>query len=232
MIFTKVKDSQAKQRDPKRSPVMHAEIAHLFPVPLYVKENAADSSLTECLQNPENLPPHLMIDNWGHVSKDNYYLNQEKCRGLKSALTSYVNDMANNVLGFAGEFVITQSWISTKQPYQSHQLHTHPNSIISGVFYYDNPEDASQISFVKPNFTSSIYSLKPIRNDENNVFTADEMHINVKNNMLLLFPSYLQHTVSINESQVNRYSLAFNTMPKYQLGMQNDLTQLKMPNFE
>jgi len=50
--------------------------------------------------------------------------------------------------------------------------------------------------------------------------------------MLLLFPSYLQHTVSINESQVNRYSLAFNSMPRYQLGMMNDLTELKMPNFE
>ena len=230
MIFTKT--VQAQQRNLTRAPLQNAEVAHLFPTPLYVKENCVNLSLTACLQDPENLPPHIMIDNWGHVSKNSYYLNQDKCKDLKARLTAYVNDMANNVLGFAGEFTITQSWISTKQPYQSHQLHTHPNSIISGVFYYDNPEETSSITFVKPNFTSSIYSLKPIRNDENNIFTADEMHIKVSNNMLLLFPSYLQHTVSINESQVNRYSLAFNAMPKYQLGMMNDLTELKMPNFE
>jgi len=232
MIFEKIKSQQQKQRTLDRCSVQNAEIAYLFPVPLYVKENAVESSLTTCLQNPENLPPHIMIDNWGHVSKNSYYLNQEMCQGLKLELLKYVNDMANNVLGFAGEFAITQSWISTKQPYQSHQLHTHPNSIISGVFYYDNPEETSAITFVKPNTTTLVYSLKPIRNDENNIFTADEMHIKVKNNMLVLFPSYLQHTVSMNESQVNRYSLAFNAMPRYQLGMMNDLTELKMPNFE
>ena len=231
MIFEK-QNTQIKQRNLSRAPIMNAEIAHLFPTPLYIKENSIETSLTECLQDPENLPPHIMIDNWGHVSKNSYYLNQDKCKELKSALTKYVNDMANNVLGFAGEFAITQSWISTKQPYQSHQLHTHPNSIISGVFYYDNPEETSAITFVKPNTTTLVYSLKPIRNDENNIFTADEMHVNIKNNMLVLFPSYLQHTVSINESQVNRYSLAFNAMPRYQLGMLNDLTELKMPKFE
>ena len=36
-----------------------------------------------------------------------------------------------------------------------------------------------------------------------------------------------------NQSEVNRYSLAFNAVPKYQLGLQNDLTQLEMPgNFK
>ena len=44
--------------------------------------------------------------------------------------------------------------------------------------------------------------------------------------MLILFPSYLMHFVGANKSQVNRYSMAFNAIPKYSLGLANDLTEL------
>jgi uncharacterized protein (TIGR02466 family) len=231
-MFFEKNTPQAQQRNGERAAIQHGEIANLFPIPLYAKFDAVPDYKVECLREFINLPPHELVDNWGDVSINNYFLNQEKCQDLKNQLLLYVNDMANNVLGFAGEYAITQSWVSTKRPYQSHQLHTHPNSIISGVYYFDNVEDTSSITFVKTNTTTLTYSLKPISNGEHNMYTAEEIHINVKNNMLLLFPSYLQHRVSINETQVNRYSLAFNCMPRYQLGMQNDLTELKMPKFD
>lgn len=231
MIFEKEKSTQTLQWTNKKAPDQGAEVLQIFPTPLYIKRNAVTEQDIVCLRNQAPLPEHDMIANWGTVSKNNYTLWREECRELRSKLTDYVNDFANNVLGHGGEFAITQSWVSVKRPYESHNLHMHPNSIISGVLYFDN-EGPEGLTFVKPTPGLDVYSLKPTPNNVNNIFTHSHVHVHVDNFMLVLFPSYLQHTVNINETQVNRYSMAFNTMPRYQLGLMNDLTQLRMPNFE
>lgn len=208
-----------------------AEVLQIFPIPLYIKKDAVTQNDILCLRDQEPLPEHDLVANWGTVSKNNYTLWRPECKDLKDKLCLYVNDFANNILGHAGDFSITQSWVSVKRPYEMHQLHMHPNSIISGVLYYDN-QGPEGLTFIKPTAGLDVYSLKPTPNNMNNVFTHSHVKVNVENYMLVLFPSYLQHTVDMNTSQVNRYSMAFNCMPTYQLGLMNDLTQLQMPNFE
>jgi hypothetical protein len=44
--------------------------------------------------------------------------------------------------------------------------------------------------------------------------------------MVCLFPSWLAHKVQGNESKTNRYSIAFNAVPKYALGAEKELTEL------
>ena len=45
---------------------------------------------------------------------------------------------------------------------------------------------------------------------------------------LVLFPSFLPHSVSLNESSKVRKSLAFNSVTSYGIGSEAELTELKL----
>lgn len=213
--------------------VGNAEVVGLFPIPVYIQQNAVEENDIKNLRDVELLPEHDFTANYGFQSASSYILNLPEYSALREKIKYYVNDFANNALGLAGEYEFTQSWVSIKKPYQMHHPHVHPNSIISGVLYFDNVADAESIVFHK-NIDATDYVMRPaLDKTKDTIYKHSEAMIQIKNYMLVLFPSYLKHGVMTNQSDVNRYSLAFNAVPKYQLGLQNDLTQLEMPgNFK
>ena len=210
-----------------------AEVVGLFPIPVYIQQNAVNEEDVNSLRNAELLPEHDFTANFGLQSVNSKILDLPENNSLREKIKYYVNDFANNVLMLAGEYELTQSWVSIKKPYQMHYPHVHPNSIISGVLYYDNIENPESIVFHK-NIDATDYVMRPAQDKmRDSIYMHTEATVRVDNYMLLLFPSYLKHGVMTNQSDVNRYSLAFNAVPKYQLGLQNDLTQLEMPgNFK
>ena len=210
-----------------------AEIINLFPIPVYVQQNSVEENDIKNLRDVELLPEHDFTANYGFQSTSSYILNLSENSILREKIKYYINDFANNALGLAGEYEITQSWVSVKKPYQMHHAHVHPNSIISGVLYFDNVTSAENIIFHK-NIDATDYIMRPVLDrTKDTIYQHSEIMVKVNNYMLVLFPSYLKHGVMTNQSEVNRYSLAFNAVPKYQLGLQNDLTQLEMPgNFK
>lgn len=223
------KTNQWKQLSAESVKVGNAEIINLFPIPLYVQHKSVTEEDVKTLKEVTLLPEHDFTANYGAQSENSYILDLPEHQQLRDKILYFVNDFANNVLCFAGEFDITQSWVSIKKPYQMHVPHVHPNSIISGVLYFDNLPGAEGIVFHK-NIDPSDYIMRPaLSSYANTIFKHTETTLTVENHMLVMFPSYLKHGVMLNQSEVNRYSLAFNVMPKYQLGLQKDLTQLVMP---
>ena len=224
---------QYKQLSSDAVEIGKAEILNLFPIPVYVQKNAVEEDDIKNLRDVELLPEHDFTANYGFQSSSSYILDFPTNSKLREKIKYYINDFANNALSFAGEYEITQSWVSIKKPYQMHHPHIHPNSIISGVLYFDNVGSCEGIIFHK-NVDATDFVMRPVLNKlKDSVYQHTEAMIQVENYMLLLFPSYLKHGVMTNQSEVNRYSLAFNAVPKYQLGLQNDLTQLEMPgNFK
>ena len=210
-----------------------ADVVGLFPIPVYIQQNAVTEEDVKSLRDVDLLPEHDFTANFGLQSTNSKILDLPENAKLREKIKYYVNDFANNVLMLAGEYELTQSWVSIKKPYQMHYPHVHANSIVSGVLYYDNIENAESIVFHK-NIDATDYVMRPAADKmRDSIYKHTEATIGLDNYMLLLFPSYLKHGVMTNQSEVNRYSLAFNAVPKYQLGLQNDLTQLEMPgNFK
>ena len=99
-------------------------------------------------------------------------------------------------------------WINENSKYSYNQVHNHPNSHFSGVFYIDVPNDSGDIFFLRPDFSSTMYDLS-------NFLYASPMNIEqkkIKNctNEFLLFPSTLMHGVHINKTDNPRITLSFN----------------------
>ena len=111
------------------------------------------------------------------------------------------------------------------KPGGSIQLHWHANSIISGAFY-PTVEKTDKICFHDPNNrrTQWMVSIEP---NEDNPFNTQAWGISVENNMLVLFPSWLVHSVEPNEkATTDRISISFNTFVKGTLGIPRSFNEL------
>ena len=112
------------------------------------------------------------------------------------------------------EIEITSMWSNHLKPGQSHPPHTHSNNILSGVFYVE-AEQTSGIIFTDPRPQAGVIQPDVTKQFVDN---ASVIKYDSATNRMILFPSWLQHYVPINETKSNRISIAFNIMLKGKVG--------------
>jgi uncharacterized protein (TIGR02466 family) len=160
-------------------------------------------------------------------SKNTDVLSHKSFKKLFSFINTSLTDYFQGIYNPKDKGVsayITQSWINYAAYDESHHLHMHSNSFISGVFYIQANKEYDKIYFAKSD--NRMIKMQP---DEYNPFNADEWWIPVETGLLLLFPSSLYHYVDKNKSSETRISLAFNTFLKGHLGQcDNTLSSLKL----
>lgn len=123
------------------------------------------------------------------------------------------------------DFYITQSWANYTQGGGYHHLHRHNNSIVSGVVYFDAGRNYDAIQFYNPKETDFV-----IDTDEQIPFNNAGYRIPVGKGDLVLFPSWLWHSVEQlpSDRQGARISVAFNTFAHGVFGDDINLTELKL----
>ena len=85
--------------------------------------------------------------------------------------------------------------------------HQHGNSTISGAYYVRAPKNSGDIVFYDPR-PAPVYSHPNISNP--NFLNAQVNSITPKEGALVLFPSYLDHSVNENLSNKERIVISFN----------------------
>ena len=116
---------------------------------------------------------------------------------------------------------ITQSWVNYTKSGQYHHKHSHPNSIISGVFYIQAAKEIDKLYFYNESYQQTKIAPK-----EFHVYNADSWWLPAETGQLLLFPSRLIHMVNTTTGEDDRISLSFNSFYKGKLGDDNMLTSL------
>jgi uncharacterized protein (TIGR02466 family) len=106
---------------------------------------------------------------------------------------------------------ITGCWANINPPGAYHPMHHHPNNYLSGVYYVSVPSPGSQIIFQDPRGQASMIMPKPKQYTK---LTANAANAQSKEGRMVLFPSWLKHTVPSNEGNDERISIAFNFMFK------------------
>lgn len=207
------------------------EILELFPTPVFTTMIPLDfSKVVPWLFKQEMLSEEVDSPNYGERSKNSYILEEPEAIDLKS----YILELATQygkLLGYDYEsYRFGQSWVSYKHPGQHHTMHSHPNSLISGVFYFGEPTDktpAIKFHKLEGGFNVSYLSPKLVKDKRELKYSQKEFSIEFTPGLLLLFPSYLHHSVPLNKTDKTRCSLAFNVVPKVGLGDETSLTELK-----
>lgn len=111
--------------------------------------------------------------------------------------------------------IITNMWANISPRYAFNQVHTHPGSIWSGVYYVQAPPDSGKIFFLDPRPQASVINILYEKNQRKKTEVLSRIFFAPKVGRLLLFPSWLQHEVQPNLSKLEgeqgeRISISFN----------------------
>jgi uncharacterized protein (TIGR02466 family) len=198
---------------------MKEELLQLFPTPLLIVPYK--EPIDEELAYLKTLSYRQQKGNGNYRSDDSYLLRQEKLKNIKNFLGESVNKFTTNVLNSKQRLVITQCWANRNPKGSRHHEHVHPNSIISGVMYFQINEKLPPIQFAKTN--QDAMKLDP---EKYNHVNSESFMLPCKPGELILFPSSLKHSVPINQGDEDRISISFNTFSIDALGSEQALTHL------
>jgi uncharacterized protein (TIGR02466 family) len=167
------------------------------------------------------------IQNFGEklnfVSQNKQILEFKELSNLKLLIQHYVDYFIKNILLINDTFIITDSWTTRTPPSHVHHEHEHNNSIFSGVYYYEVPGGDLEFSFERQfskefNFN---YSYKGF-----NMINASSWKISPKQGSIIIFPSWLKHSVTKNLGNIDRRVIAFNTFVSGKLGSDDELDNI------
>ena len=207
------------------------EIIELFPTPVYASVLPQElSKVVPWFYSQEMLSEEIDAPNYGERSKNSYLLDEPQCVDLRTYILEAVNEYGKTMGFDYDEYRFGQSWLSYKQPGQHHTMHTHPNSLISGVFYFgEGSQETPVIRFHKMGVGTNVSTIMPKLVDKKKdiKYAQSVFNVDFTPGLLLLFPSYLHHSVPVNNTDKVRCSLAFNVVPKVGFGDERSLTELK-----
>ena len=104
-------------------------------------------------------------------------------------------------------------WANINPPGGMNRPHIHPNSHFSGVYYIKAPKDCGQIVFNDPRTLS--HMIMPTRIKETPPSHLwREVRVDPLEGRMIMFPSWLWHSVEPNESNDIRISVSFNFIQK------------------
>ena len=199
-------------------------INHIFPTPVYITE--IDREFTKQELNFVKEQKKHCSKNAGNINtKDNYILNRKEFKNIKKFLNKHCKNYLDTVICPKNnlELYITQSWLNYTEADQYHHKHEHPNSVISGVLYFDSDIKNDKILFSK----STEQQIKPIiDNTKFNLSNSETWFFPVETGRLIMFPSSTIHSVEIKKGKNTRISLAFNTFYKGTIGSNSALSEL------
>ena len=128
-------------------------------------------------------------------------------------LVTCIQGAARSVLRFLRigheSLEITACWATILGAGAEHRVHSHPNNYLSGVYYVRTHHGADTINFHDPRPQAAVIRPPVVELTREN---TDQVVIRVANGTLLLFPSYLEHSVDPTASGEERISVSFNIM--------------------
>ncbi len=200
-------------------------IHNLFPTPIYTTKMDRGFTKQE-LQFVKEQKKHCTKNQGNINTKDNYILNRKEFKNIKKFLDKCCKDYLDTIICPKNniELYITQSWLNYTEANQYHHKHEHPNSVVSGVLYFDSDVKNDKILF---SHSKGYQQISPqIDNTKFNLWNSGTWFFPVETGNLFMFPSSATHQVETKKGNNTRISLAFNTFYKGSVGSNSELTEL------
>ena len=161
-----------------------------------------------------------------YISKDKYILNSNEFSRIKDMFDYGVNHFMKNILEIDHKLKILNSWATLNKENDYHPLHDHQNVFLS-ICYYPQVENCSinfefKKSIIQENFNFTYNRISP------NVFNSNVYSIPLKSNDIVIFPGWIFHNSSSNNSKNDKIMLAANYFLKGGFGEDESVGKLKI----
>ena len=197
------------------------ELLQIFPIPVLITKY--EHSIEDEFKFIEKLRYIEQKENGNFKSDDTYLLKHKELALIKNFIYESLNKFTKNIYQTKQRLVVTQCWTNKNPPNSKHHEHVHPNSIISGVFYFRQSKTLPPIQFSK-----SIQEGIKLNPEKYNQLNSETFLLPMVDGELVLFPSSLRHSVPFNKGNETRYSMSFNTFCIDELGSRDSLTHLNI----
>jgi uncharacterized protein (TIGR02466 family) len=197
-------------------------INNIFPIPIYTTK--IDREFTKKELNFVKDQKNHCINNQGNINTiDNYILNRPEFKKIKKFIEDCCQDYLEKIICPQNDIkvYVTQSWLNYTEEKQYHHKHAHPNSVISGVFYFNSDKENDKILFSNGEYRQILPRIKKF-----NIWNSLTWFFPVETGDIFMFPSSTTHQVETKKGNNTRVSLAFNTFYKGIVGSNKDLTEL------
>ena len=188
----------------------------LFSTPVYVN-NVGDFTKPDIRALEYSTGPYNFL-----TTMDKHILDRPDFADVRALVMKEVHVYARELLRIKKEIelYITDSWINVHRRGHSATPHIHHNSLISGVLYLQVNDSSGDLVFHK-----DLLSLIPfppaldLDMDSFNLYNCKSWAHKPKTNDICLFPSAVMHSADPNESDEERWSLAFNVFVRGDIGV-------------
>jgi len=199
-------------------------ITNLNPIPVYHTEtgyNITSSDIKICQEFS------TQSNDFNYFSNNFSVLEEESMSEISAVIHAHIRKYQLEVCGMnLQDFYITDSWIARTPPGGKHIIHNHPNSILSGTFYINVPQDSALLFYTEVEMfkTFKFWFDYSKETDYNRTITR----VPVKTSDIVIFPSWLNHGVELNNSNQERIVIGFNCFVKGNFGNNRYPTRLSI----
>ena len=154
----------------------------------------------------------LSIDNCDlSISKNKQILDTyPEFSDLRETIYTAAYEYWHNVLCVHDSLKIRMrhSWITRHGPGNWNRPHTHTTSAFSSCVYLQTAENSGNLIFKKdPNYLNLFPSALDFDYHTTNNINHKEYSVTPENNLIVFFPSHLNHYTGVNNSNVERYTI-------------------------
>jgi uncharacterized protein (TIGR02466 family) len=146
--------------------------------------------------------------NLSGIQSNDLDLNLPILRPLISDIYEISNHIAKSTYKLNKELIISNMWFNINKYKDANATHIHAFSVLSGVFYVKTPKNCGDLVFMNPMKIS--HFIEDYNFSEFNNYNSTSNSITPKENILIIFPSWLEHFVRPNMSENDRISFSFN----------------------
>ena len=191
------------------------EIYPLFSSPIYFS-NVGELDVGEVSQIRGMEDSNFVADNEGFFYTSQYDIINE-FPNIKNSIGEHFYKYIYNILDLDRKtsWKYSDSWVVKFPPKTSTNglFHSHSNSLFSGIVYIDSVNKGS-ITFAGPKQTGFLsMNFNGLVSRSFNIYNSIHWTFEPVDGDIIIFPSGLDHKVSINNSSSDRLSFAFNIVP-------------------
>jgi uncharacterized protein (TIGR02466 family) len=159
-----------------------------------------------CYESKKNCTNNNVRSNHGGWQSNDLNLSDKELQPLIESISKKCIEFTE-YFGIMDNLCITHMWAAINKISDFNPPHVHPGSILSGSFYIKVPKNSGNIVFL--NSDQKIRFYQQYFKDTNPLIYS-KYNIIPEENLICLFPGWLEHYVEPNRSDEDRIVMVFN----------------------
>ena len=162
-----------------------------------------NEDFTNYILNEAENKPSVIKSNRGGWQSETIHPTDENYKPLVEQITEVLKHINLDIKGAS----IAQMWTNVNKKGDWNIIHQHGTYTLSGTYYVKVPENGGRLTFRDPR-PAAISNGFMVNKFDNGEF----MNINLREGLLAIWPSYLDHFVEPSNSDEERISISFDLL--------------------